>query len=156
MNAPPEARSGAVALGHDRVAVLKQSAHEFILRRALGLAQSAQGVSNRYDFGRPAFPIEPERRCIQIVVQGRVSGSERQQRRGDLRAHIGDGGELFLRRFKSNDLYPQVSRRLGEKLVDLGQIERFALRFALGERGQDGQEPGLQVVREFGGVAETL
>src|ERR1700723_65642 len=37
-------------LGHDRVAVLKQSAHEFILRRALSLAQSAQGVSNRYYF----------------------------------------------------------------------------------------------------------
>ena len=85
-----------------------------------------------------------------------VSGSERQQRRGDFRAQIGDGGELFLRRFKSDDLHPQVSRRLGEKLIDLGQIERFALRFALGEPGQDGQKPGLQVVREFGGVAQTL
>ena len=39
-------------------------------------------------------------------------------------------------------------------MVDLGQIERFALRFALGEPSQNGQEPGLQVVRECSRVAE--
>ena len=119
------------------------------------LAQSSHGVRDRDDFGRPAFPVEPEHRRIQIVVQALVPGGEGQQCRGDLGAHVGDGGELLFRRFQSNDLHPQVPRRLGQELVDLWQIESFALRFAFGERGQDSQEPGLQVVRELGGIAET-
>ena len=34
-------------------------------------------------------------------------------------------------------------------MVDLGQVERFALRFTRRERSQDSEKPGLQVVCEF-------
>ena len=51
--------------------------------------------------------------------------------------------ELLLRRFEPDDLDPRVLRRLGEELVDLRQIERFALGFAL--RGERSARPETRV-----------
>ena len=84
------------ALGHDRVAVDDQNAHEFILRRTLGLAQSRYGVRNGQDFRWPALPIESQHCRVEVIIDARLPRGDDQNRRGDLRAHGRDGVELLV------------------------------------------------------------
>ena len=50
-------------------------------------------------------------------------------------------------------LTPDCLGRLGDELIDVRQIERLPRRLALRDRRQHRQEPELEVVGEFAGIA---
>src|SRR5579872_3428491 len=143
------------AFGHHRVAALEQVADEFVFRRAFGRARSLNGVGDGQNFGWPAFAVESQHGRVEVVVDARIAGGGGEQRRGGFWAQGGDGVELLADRFEAYDLHPRFFRGQGQELVDLRQIAGFARRFAGGRRGQHGQEPRLQMVREFGRVSEA-